>query len=277
VALGRPLEDGYVDAAPLFVATPELLDLYDIDRAALGPDTEVLSLPVEELDARLASEARRMLVSDDVVFSNTSARRQPEVVRAVEPLASSYTSLPGSFITPESARQRGWQPVRVGWLVESASPITTEQRLAARELAVDAGMLVEARHNPQPSLVTLRWVATAAGTVVALGVLAMTVGLIRHETAGEVRTLTAAGATAGIRRTLSAATTGSLALLGAILGTVGAYLALIAGDLGDIGALTPVPVLHLLAIAVGIPSVAALAGWLLAGREPPALARQAIE
>jgi hypothetical protein len=59
--------------------------------------------------------------------------------------------------------------------------------------------------------------------------------------------------------------------------TVGAYLALIAGDLGDIGALAPVPVLHLLAIAVGIPSVAALAGWLLAGREPPTLARQVIE
>lgn len=277
VALGRPLEDGYVDAAPLFVATPELLDLYGIDMAALGPDTEVLSLPVEELDARLASEARRMLVSDDVVFSNTSARRQPEVVRAVEPLASSYTSLPGSLITPESARQRGWQPVRVGWLVESASPITTEQRLAARELAVDADMLVEGMRNPQPSLVTLRWAATAVGMVVALGVLAMTVGLIRHETAGEVRTLTAAGATSGIRRTLSAATTGSLALLGAVLGTAGAYLALIAGYLGDIGALAPVPVLHLLAIALGIPSVAALAGWLLAGREPLALARQVLE
>jgi putative ABC transport system permease protein len=277
VTLGRPMDNGIVDVAPLFVATPELLDLYDIDISVLGPDTEVLSLPVDQLDARLPSEARRMLVSNEVVFSNTSARQQPEVVRAAEPLVAGYTSVPGSLITPEAARQRGWQPVRVGWLVESASPITTEQRLAARELAVDAGLLVEARRDPQPSLVTLRWAATATGMVVALAVLAMTVGLIRHETAGEVRTLTAAGATAGIRRTLSAATAGSLALLGAILGTAGAYVALIAGYLGDIGALTPVPILHLFAITAGIPGAAGLAGWLLAGREPPALTRQAIE
>lgn len=277
VTLGRPMENSLVDVAPLFVATPELLDLYDVDMAALDPDTDVISLPVAELDERLPPDARRMLVSGELVFSNTSARRHPEVVRAVEPLAASYTSVPGSLITPEAVAQRGWQPVRVGWLVESASPITTDQRRAARELAIDAGMLVEARRDPQPSLVTLRWVATAAGLVVALGVLAMTVGLVRHETASEVRTLTAAGATSGIRRTLSAATTGSLAMLGAMLGAAGAYLALVAGFLGDIGTLARVPVLHLLAIAVGIPTLAALAGWLLAGREPPTLARQAIE
>jgi putative ABC transport system permease protein len=277
VTLGRPIEGGYVDAAPLFVATAELLDLYDVNKSALNPDTEVLSLPVEQLDAGLPSEARRMLVSNDFVLSNTSLRGRPEVVDVVEPLASSYSSLPGSFITPEAASRRGWQPVRVGWLVESASPITAEQRLAAREIAVESGMLVETRSDPQPSLVTVRWAATAIGMVVALGVLAMTVGLVRLETAGEVRTLTAAGATGGIRRTLAAATTGSLALLGAILGTAGAYLALVAGYLGDIGALTPVPVVNLLAITVGIPTVAATAGWLLAGREPPALARQAME
>ena len=167
--------------------------------------------------------------------------------------------------------------MRVGWLVESDSAFTAEQRRAARELAGEAGMLVEARRS-EPSLLTLRWAATAVGMVVALGVLAMTVGLVRQETAGEVRTLTAVGATTRIRRTLSAATTGSLALLGGILGTTGAYLALIAGYLGDIGALAPVPVLHLLAIAVGIPAVATLAGWLMATpREPSAIARQAIE
>lgn len=68
-----------------------------------------------------------------------------------------------------------------------------------------------------------------------------------------------------------------LALLGAGLGTAGAYFALVAGHLGDIGALSSVPVLHLLVIALGIPGVAVVVAWLLAGREPSALTRQAIE
>ena len=40
-------------------------------------------------------------------------------------------------------------------------------------------------------------IATAAGALLALAILAMTVGLIRSESAGDLRTLTATGATAG--------------------------------------------------------------------------------
>jgi putative ABC transport system permease protein len=92
-----------------------------------------------------------------------------------------------------------------------------------------------------------------------------------------VRTLTATGATSATRRTLTASTAGGLALLGVVLGTVGAYIALAAGHVPDLGALSPVPVVHLAAIAVGTPIVAAAGGWLLAGREPSALARQPID
>jgi len=37
------------------------------------------------------------------------------------------------------------------------------------------------------------------------------------------------------------------------------------------------PVLDLLAILVGLPLVAAVGGWLLAGRRPPVMARQALD
>jgi putative ABC transport system permease protein len=70
--------------------------------------------------------------------------------------------------------------------------------------------------------------------LLALAVLAMTVGLIRSETAGDLRTLTATGASSGTRRTLTAATAAALALLGGILGTAGAYLALIAWHWHDL-------------------------------------------
>src|SRR6266487_1321607 len=69
-------------------------------------------------------------------------------------------------------------------------------------------------------------------------------------------------------------TGGALAFLGVLLGTIGACLALIAGYHNDLGALGRVPVGDLSVILVGLPVTAAAAGWLLVGREPPALARQ---
>jgi putative ABC transport system permease protein len=120
-------------------------------------------------------------------------------------------------------------------------------------------------------------IATAAGALLALAVLAMTVGLIRGESAGDLRTLTAAGATSGIRRTLTATTAGALALLGAILGVAGAYVVLSAIYYDDLGYLSDIPVLYLALAIVGVPLAAATAGWLLAGREPPAIARAVIE
>ena len=120
-------------------------------------------------------------------------------------------------------------------------------------------------------------IATAAGAILALAILAMTVGLIRGESGGDLRTLTAAGATSSIRRTLTATTAGALALLGALLGVAGAYVALAATYHDDLGYLSDVPVLYLVLAVVGVPLTAAAAGWLLAGREPPAIARPAIE
>ena len=105
----------------------------------------------------------------------------------------------------------------------------------------------------------------------------MTVGLIRSESAGDLRTLTAAGATSSIRRTLTAATAGALAFLGAILGVAGAYVVMVALYLDDLGYLKDVPVLYLALAVLGVPLAAAVAGWLVAGREPPAIARPAIE
>jgi putative ABC transport system permease protein len=108
-------------------------------------------------------------------------------------------------------------------------------------------------------------------------VLAMTVGLIRSETAADLRTLSAAGASAATRRTLTGATAGALALLGALLGTAVAGLAIIAWHRSDLGTLSDVPVTSLLIIVAGLPLTAAAASWLLAGREPRGIARQPIE
>jgi putative ABC transport system permease protein len=105
----------------------------------------------------------------------------------------------------------------------------------------------------------------------------LTVGLIRSESAGDLRILTATGATSRTRRTLTAATAGALALLGALLGVAGAYLALAATYHDDLRHLGRIPAPSLLVIVLGVPLIAATAGWLLAGREPPTIARPVIE
>jgi putative ABC transport system permease protein len=185
---------------------------------------------------------------------------------------------PGSvaFITPGGLRRHGWSQIPGGWLVESSRPLTSDQVARARELAANAGVTLEVRRG-KTSFATAIAIATGAGALLALAILAMTVGLIRGESAGDLRTLTATGATSRIRRTLTASTAGALALLGALLGVAGAYVVLIATYHDDLGYLSHVPVLYLALAVVGVPLAATAAGWLVAGREPPAIARRAIE
>jgi putative ABC transport system permease protein len=145
-------------------------------------------------------------------------------------------------------------------------------------VAAAAGLTIETK-NGAPSLDEVRNDATGAGVLVALGVLAMTIGLIRSETAGELRTLTATGASARTRRNITGATAGALGLLGALLGTVVAYLAVFAFSWHDVlvGEANLLPGLDLLLVLIGLPVLAAAGGWLFAGRQPPAIAHQPIE
>ena len=129
-----------------------------------------------------------------------------------------------------------------------------------------------------PSLGEFADGATALGIVIALGVLAASVGLIRSETARDLRTLTAAGASGATRRMITAATAAALGLLGAILGMAGAVIAGLAWAHGSLSAMFgDVPLTDVLILLVGLPLIAAAGGWLLAGREPPLIARQPIE
>ena len=104
----------------------------------------------------------------------------------------------------------------------TSAQITTAQQLAAGA----AGMSVETR-NSIPSLAQIIDAATIFGIVLALGILGMSVGLVRSEAARDLRTLTATGASGSTRRTITAATAGALAFTGAVVGIVGGYLAAI--------------------------------------------------
>jgi putative ABC transport system permease protein len=256
--------------APLYVATPAVLEYLGIDPDAIDPSTDFLfdrSVATDKLG--LPSFTSRSLLP----ITNV---QKIDVGQHLFGADSAEAGKPPSFITLNGLRRRGWKQIPAGWLVESSHTLTGDQIADARERAADAGLTIEVQQK-RSSLPTVMAVATAAGAILALAILAMTVGLIRSESAGDLRTLTATGATARIRRTLTAVTAGALALLGAILGVVGAYIVLMALYYDDLGYLSHVPVLYLALEVVGLPLVAAAAGWLLAGREPPAIARPVID
>jgi len=244
------------DIGELYVATPALAHRLGVD----------LDRVPDRIDVLTSHEGA-------LRFANTLRRGSEPVVEVVD--RPGYSSGPASLVTPAALQRNGWDAAPAGWFVESPEPLTPAQLRSARNMAVDAALTIETRDR-QGALTSVRTAATAAGMALALAILAMTVGLMRGEAANEVRTLAATGARAGTRRTIVAVTAGALALMGVVIGTAGAYLALVASYLEDLEPLSRVPVVELLVTATGVPLLAAAAGWLLAGREPP-LTRPAID
>ena len=192
----------------------------------------------------------------------------------------SGTSAPNTVITEHAMRVFRFTATTAGWLIQAPGGLTATQITNATQTAATAGASIETV-NHIPSYAQITAVATIFGMVLALGILAMSIGLVRSETASDLRTLTATGASSTARRTLTAATAGALALTGAAVGTAGAYLAAIGffrtNQLDQLSELDSVPVAGLLWILVGMPLIAVVGSWLLAGREPPAIARQPLE
>ncbi len=203
------------------------------------------------------------------------------VIREVPQLPAG-TSAPNTLITEGAvaAHHLGGSVSVTGWLVEAPNALSAAQISTAEAAAGQAGMSVETKNDEPTSAEVLNW-ATAAGVLLALAVLAMTVGLIRSETADELRTLAATGASSRTRRTITAATAGALAVLGALVGTAGAYVATTAffsgaknHNAGLLNDLARVPVPQLLVILVGLPLLAVVGGFVFAGREPSQLGQQ---
>ncbi|MEU5942227.1 FtsX-like permease family protein [Micromonospora sp. NPDC047548] len=258
VEIGVPAADHKSTTSyQLYVLNAGLLRLHGVDDATVGPDTDVLTVRGGQLE-----------------LVNIPARGVRPVTRPLPDLG--YSGVPNSLITTGALSRYGWQPAWVGWFLEADHTLSEQELATTEELAAGAGLTIESR-RAQASLQNLRTGATIAGALLALGVLATTVGLIRGEAAGDMRTLTAAGASRRVRRTLTATTAGALALLGAVLGLAGAYLALVSVLHRDLAVLGTVPVAHLAATTVGLPLLATAAGWLFAGRQPRSFARRGLD
>ena len=294
VGLQNPSAAGRQWSGPIYVATPTLLRAYGIDPSSIPSNVDILS-------------ARPGLAGSGVQLTfggggkggdgfgglgaggNNSNECTPNQCLA-HPVVQEEsglpigTSSPNTLITPSALRRLGLtsQDSLGGWTILAANPITQPQLNSANSLAAAGDLSVESKNDAPAAAEIVNW-ATLFGVALALGVLAMSVGLIRSETASDLRTLTAAGASSRTRRSLTAVTAGGLALLGALLGTAAAYIGLFGwfrsnaqeGGLSDI--IDHVPWNNLFFIVIAMPVVATLIGWVLAGREPSAIATRPME
>jgi len=265
-------------SGPVYVATPQLLAAFGISPAQVRPDADILSMR-----PGLSGISHLQLVSGKGQPDGGQASSCPApsclagpVIQEVSALPSG-TSAPNTLITQHALAQLGEQATTTGWLLPLPHPPTAAQIRNARLAAASAGMSIETKSSTPAASEILDW-ATVFGLALALGILAMTVGLIRSETAGDLRTLTAAGASPRTRRTLTAATAWALAQAGAVLGILAAYIGAIgyawANPLDGLPELSNIPLANLLVLLIGMPAAAGVVGWLLAGREPAGLSRQ---
>ena len=252
---------------PLYLATPAILEHDGINPSQIDPAADVVIAK-----ALLAQITARASGSHLALGSGPKHTIDPKI-QTLD--LAAYSSAPVALLTTHGMAALGLQPIVAGWLIEARRPITAAEVSGATRTAGGAGLTVEAADRQSAS--QLGRDASVAGILLALGVLAMTVGLIRAESANELRTLTATGAAARTRRALTGATAASLALLGVLLGMAGAYVEAVAWYHHRLGPLGHPPYANLLTIGIGLPVAAAVGGWALAGRQPPAIARRPLE
>ena len=262
--------DGGTDVGQPYVATPGLLAFYGIRPSAIQPRAVLLTS-----HAGLAA-APSLQLPDGCSFSNQCPPASCILHPQIQTLAGlpADTADPNLVLTSYAVHKYELRPYPAAWLIQTRQSLTSAQINGARQRAEALGLTIQTK-NDNPSLSQLDTWATVTGLVLALGVLAATVGLVRGESAPDLRILTAAGAGSQTRRAITAATAASLGLIGALVGTSVAYLASLAYFRSQLsGRLTHVPVADLILILVGLPVIAAIGGWLLSGRQPRDLSRR---
>ena len=272
----------------VYVATPQLLATYRITASQIAPGTDVLtmrpglaSLPHMELTWGNygLQQGPGGLVHKDRVLPGCTLSSDCLAGPAMQTASGlpGGTSAPNTVITEYAVSKYQLQAHLGGWLIQAPAQLTAAQITAARQFALTYGATVETESGSLgPGKIADG--ATALGIVIALGVLAASVGLIRSEAAQDLRTLTAAGASGTTRRMITAVTAAALGLLGAILGMAGAVIAGLAWARSSLSVMFgDVPLTDVLILLLGLPLIAAAVGWLLAGREPKIIARQPLD
>jgi putative ABC transport system permease protein len=273
----------------IYVATPRLLATYGIKPSQIAAGTDFLT---SRPGLAGLSDLQMIWYPGNGGESDSSGNYGPgygpssctvsndclanPAIQTVSNLPSG-TDAPNTVITEYAVRKYHLQTQLNGWLVQAPAPLTAAQMRAARQavLAFQAPLDIASGGTGFGEVADI---GTVVGILIALGVLAASVGLIRSETTRDLRTLTATGASTTTRRTITAATAAALGLLGSVLGMAAALVASLVWAHGDLSALFgDVPLADVLILLIGLPLIAGTGGWLLASRKLEGIARQPLD
>ena len=184
----------------IYVATPQLLRAFGIKASEIDPAADILTMrPGLSSLSKMQLHYFRGTASKGGQFVGGPGSGGPgpgsynfpcpksscvanPVIQEVSALPAG-TSAPNTVLTEHAIRTLGLQRgiSTAGWLIQMPNPPTAGQITNARLAAAAAGMSIETRNSIPTSASIINW-ATAFGIVLALGILAMSVGLIRSET-----------------------------------------------------------------------------------------------
>jgi putative ABC transport system permease protein len=179
----------------LYVATPQLLNAFGIMPAQVNPGADVLTMRpgLPTTQQMQLWDTPKVLPGGPCTPGSCVANPPIQEIGALP----SGTSAPNTVFTEHAMQQFKFTATTVGWLIQAPGGLTATQVTNARQTA--AGASIETV-NDIPSDTQVTDAATIFAMVLALGILAMSIGLVRSETASELRTLTATGASGAARR-----------------------------------------------------------------------------
>ena len=204
----------------LTVATPQLLRVLGIRQSQIQPNADVVtSLPgfagASGVEFTWCAKVVAIGPVGDGNFNCTkSGVLKHTVIQALGALPTGVHA-PNTLITEHAIHELGITSEQIGppigWFVNAAEPFTAAEIHDAQAVAATANLSIETKNDEPTSATIINW-ATIFGIALALCILAMSVGLVRSETANDLRTLAATGASSYTRRALTAATAGALGL-----------------------------------------------------------------
>ncbi|MGH9293932.1 MAG: FtsX-like permease family protein, partial [Acidimicrobiales bacterium] len=178
----------------VFVATPQLLRDFGITPSEINPNADILSsrpglASVSGLGlsygGNLNGNGNGGPPGSSPNSCTAATQCLPDPVIQEMPALPAGVSAPNTVITEYAIRQLH---LRVSandagpWLVQGTQPFTASQISGAEAVASTTQLSVESKNDQPTSSEVVGW-ATIFGIVIALGVLGMSVGLVRSETA----------------------------------------------------------------------------------------------
>ena len=170
----------------IYVATPQLLRAFGIKESQIDPKALVLT-------SRPGLSGVNGLVFDYSTAAKLGPGQNAPGGSLRDPLIQEMSALPAGTSAPNTViTEYAMKRFHIGsatsdWLVVGSHSFTAAQISSAQLTASTAQLQVESR-NDIPSGSTIVNYATLFGILIALGVLAMSVGLVRSETSSELRT-----------------------------------------------------------------------------------------